>query len=144
MDSLGKVFDVFVIIMMLFVVPINWAINRNEEAGISSLDQVVENVLYKAEKSGKIEYHLLDELDYKLQILFGSYSVEFFVVRRIWDAEVETGNPEVVKFVSEIPYTAVMDEIVEKGSFLLSKNDMLIIDIIDDEGLLVRKMRLIT
>ena len=143
MDSLGKVFDIFIMIIMFFVIPVNWAMSRTDQAGVYTIDGIIEDYLYKTGACGKIDYNLLDELDYKLGMISGRFSVELSIRRRIWESSSEAGGLEVLDFISEIPFETVMDEIAMNGYFNLMKNDILMVDIYDEDGFMLRKMRLI-
>lgn len=141
MDSLGKVFDIFIMAVVFFIFPVLWVMDRTEQTGMYALGRIASDFLYVSEKEACIDAGNLNGLDNMLENLYGDYSASIIVKRRIWDSEMGYGT---VDYESIIPYGTILDEIGEEGRFMLNKNDTLIVEISDAKSLLIRKARTVT
>lgn len=143
MDSLGKVFDIFILIIVLFILPVNWAMARSQQSGREAIGVIAEDFLAASEETGEINFGNLTEFDNRLKSLMGNYSTEISVKRRIWDMDINAGSVGVIDFDSEIPYGSIINEMASTGAFKLYGKDTLIIKIYGKDGYILSKMRLI-
>ena len=143
MDSLGKIFDFLVMLVVLFIFPVSWAFGRAETVGDYSLKEKTENFLDSCLTTRQIEGKGINGLISGLDDLFKHYEVELSVKRRIAEAEADGTGYHTVSYSSMIDMPAIEDDIEKKGYFALYKKDVLIIKIYDEKGVFISGARLI-
>ena len=143
MDSLGKIFDFLVMLVVLFIFPVSWAFGRAETVGDYSLKEKAENFLDSCLTIRQIDDKEINGLISELDDLFKHYEVELSVKRRIAEAEADGEGYRTVSFSSMIDMSAIEDDIENKGYFALHNNDVLIIKIYDEKGVFISGARLI-
>ena len=144
MDSLGKIFDFLVLLVVLFIFPVNWAFDRVDTVGDHVVYGIVEVFFSEAQYTRCIGMKEMDCLGLKMSEMFGYYQIYISVKRSISDVEKTGEDTGVISFESLIDMSAIESEIERNGFFELQKNDVLSLSISDKKGVFLSKVRVIT
>lgn len=81
MDALAKLTDIFILMVVLFIVPIKWALISGETLNDAYLDGIIKDYMDSLEYSTVITKNGLDAFYEKITGM-GKYSVEFEIERK--------------------------------------------------------------
>ena len=143
MDSLGKIFDFLILLIVLFIFPVNWAMGTAEIVGDYSLNGLIEEFLDSAMYERRIDRNDLNSLEEGITDLFKHYELELAVQRGVSEFETDGISQEVVSFVSKITMPSIEEDIEKDGYFSLCINDVLMIQVLDKNGVFLSGVRLI-
>ena len=79
MDSLGKLTDIFVLMIVLFIFPVTWVMNRSELIAEEKIPEYVDFFIRDSEKTGIITKERYENLITALDIYMKYYNIEFSI-----------------------------------------------------------------
>ena len=142
MEALAKVFDMFVLLVLLFIFPVNWAMNDAERVSDCSIKGMVREFLDSVEQYGEIDERSIGKLESELCALMKHYVIEYEVKRGI--SEKESLGGEIMNYDSSISSDIVLTTVEKRGAFRLGKNDVLTVKVYDKDSAIYYGVRLIS
>lgn len=134
MDSLGKIVDWAVLLIVLFIFPVNWALGSIERIADESLRDIADAFLEEACRQEGIDDLCCEKLEYELSVLPKYYRAEISVKRHISVSDYDVTS-DADNYTSIIGMTDIESGIKADGNFRLVLEDVLVLKLYDRDAL---------
>ena len=134
MDSLGKILDILILIIVMFIFPVRWALSITDEVSEEAVRTIADRFMDEADEKKAIDWAACSKLDSRLRVLTKSFRADISVRRKISGQKMDGGRMEAGFFDNDIPMTDITEEMEAYGLFSLSSGDILNIKIFDKNG----------
>ncbi len=143
MDSLGKLADIFLLIVVLFVFPVTWTVNRSELIAEEKIPEYMDSFICDSEKTKFITKERYENLIGVLDIYMKHYNIKFSVKRGVAESYMNEGEKSLIEYEREIGMDEILKD-MDDGGFRLYQGDMLEVHVFDRDGPVISKVKSIT
>ena len=143
MDSLGKLADIFLLIVVLFVFPVTWTVNRSELIAEEKIPEYMDSFICDSEKTKLITKERYENLIGVLDIYMKHYNIEFSVERCVAESYMNEGEKSLIEYEREIGMDEILKD-MDGGGFRLYQGDRLEVHVFDRDGPVISKVKSIT
>ena len=143
MDSLGKLADIFLLIVVLFVFPVTWTVNRSELIAEEKIPEYMDSFICDSEKTKLITKERYENLIGVLDIYMKHYNIGFSVERCVAESYMNEGEKSLIEYEREIGMDEILKD-MDGGGFRLYQGDRLEVHVFDRDGPVISKVKSIT
>ena len=141
MNALGKLADVLIFIVVLFIFPVTWALLESKNASVMGTYRTADEFISKIEREEEISFDSLKWLEERLKNIQG-IKFGLYVLRDSYGTLMtENGKTDVEYSRQVIVYDEIMQEIYENGHFILMPRDTVFLEIQDRFSVLYTSLK---